>query len=345
MTGPDALQRLAQQFIRFAERECLPSSPLYYELSRTVANDEHLLALAGEARVGQPAPNLLFAATHFILARSPVDRLASCYPSLSNDPLPPTAAPPLFREFCRSRRKGIVDLLHTRSVGTNEVARCACLLPAFVEVAGGTGSRIIDFIEIGASAGLNLLWPRYGYDYGGGRIVRGEVGAPTIRCELKGGDPRLELSRARIGRIDGVDLLPMDVSNRDDADWLWALVWPEQHDRRARLLAAIAFARRMAVTVERGDGIETVPAFAAGLPDGDALCVVHSFTLNQIPERARNRLDDQLAAISRSRPTFRVGMEWEAEGVTVNLFRYAPEPERRLLAHADAHGAWLDWLA
>ncbi len=49
-----------------------------------------------------------------------------------------------------------------QDVQTNEVQRAWGLLPAFLSVADG---RPFDLLELGPSAGLNLLWDRYSYRY------------------------------------------------------------------------------------------------------------------------------------------------------------------------------------
>ena len=59
----------------------------------------------------------------------------------------------------------------TRSTQTNEVGRCAALLPALTQLAVDApgaphgGGRPLGLVEVGASAGLNLLVDRYGYEY------------------------------------------------------------------------------------------------------------------------------------------------------------------------------------
>ena len=55
-------------------------------------------------------------------------------------------------------------------------------------------ARPLALIEVGASAGLNLLFDRYGYDYGAGRSA-GDPSAPVrFTCALRGAvlaaDPR-----------------------------------------------------------------------------------------------------------------------------------------------------------
>jgi hypothetical protein len=60
-------EAIVQRFLHFARHTRQQGSPLYARLSAAVANDADLLDLAAHARKGQPVPNLLFAATHFLL--------------------------------------------------------------------------------------------------------------------------------------------------------------------------------------------------------------------------------------------------------------------------------------
>src|SRR5687767_7873946 len=157
---------LAERFRRFATVECRGSSPLYERLALAIAEDPELLALAAHAPPGQPAPNLLLAAAHWLLHGERGAAAARFYGSLTETPAPPAGAAPAFRAFCLERADVIRDLLATRRVQTNEVGRCAYLYPAFGVIARLAGGRPLGVIEVGASAGLNLLWDRYGYRYG-----------------------------------------------------------------------------------------------------------------------------------------------------------------------------------
>ena len=58
-------------------------SQLYARLSAGVLEDPELLALAATAPAGQPPPNLLFAAVHYLLLRGASHPLARLYPSLN----------------------------------------------------------------------------------------------------------------------------------------------------------------------------------------------------------------------------------------------------------------------
>ncbi|MFZ0076107.1 MAG: DUF2332 family protein, partial [Exiguobacterium undae] len=57
---------IAQRFQTFAERECRDSSPFYEYLSQEIAQTPAILALCRHARDGQPIPNLLFGAVHYL---------------------------------------------------------------------------------------------------------------------------------------------------------------------------------------------------------------------------------------------------------------------------------------
>ncbi|HEY7356232.1 MAG TPA: DUF2332 domain-containing protein, partial [Ktedonobacterales bacterium] len=152
------LDVLARRFQRFAEQEAEPAfSPLYARLCRGIASDPQVLTLAAAVPPGQPTPNLLLAAVHYLLLQGIGHPLAAFYPSLTSSP-DPSDAYPAFQSFCLEYASDIRALLLSRRVQTNEVARCACLLPAFELVSRQTARAPLALIEIGASAGLNLLW-------------------------------------------------------------------------------------------------------------------------------------------------------------------------------------------
>jgi len=182
------LDARARRFRVFGEVECQGSSPLYERLSPAIAEDDDLLALAAHCPEDQPAPNLLFGAVHLLLLQDATAPLARFYTDLSAVPSHPSDAYPAFRAFCLSHRQQIIDVVTTRLVQTNEVSRCAYLLPAFGLIAE-TARLPLALVEVGASAGLNLLWDRYGYRYRHqGRVqAAGDVNSPVqIEAELIG---------------------------------------------------------------------------------------------------------------------------------------------------------------
>ncbi len=347
MTTDRSTDDIAAAFRRFADRECHGIAPLYQVLAAAVAEDESVLSLAAEARAGQPIPNMLLAAVHYLLLADADDPLARHYRSLTPDPAPPAAAWPLFRQFCLANRAAITELLRSRAVNTNEIGRAACLMPAFARVARRVGRAHLHFVEVGASAGLLLLWDRYGYDYGEGAIA-GDARSPVrIHCRRRIGHPDFHLGEARFGRRIGLDLHPIRLGEPDDRRWLTALVWPDMPARLAYLRHALDLAEHAPPEVRAGDGVALLPEIAAELPAGEPVCVYHAFARNQFDAATRGQFEFALARIATARPLHHVSLEWESDAAP--LLRLASRVDgavqETLLARCDAHGAWLDWLA
>lgn len=227
-----------------------------------------------------------------------------------------------------------------------EVRRCACLLPAFGLAAEAEGGRPLAVVEVGASAGLNLLWDRYGYDYGG--RVYGVAGSPVwITCEVQGERrPPIPEPLPQVGWRLGIDLNPIDV--RDDAAtrWLRALVWPDQPERADLLARAIELARTDPPRMLAGDALDLLPAALAEIPSELTLCVVHTHTLNQFSPEARARFDAILRGASHERPLYRISGEGVA-GADFPELRFTAyrsgEADERRLARYEGHGEWIEW--
>ncbi len=330
---------LAEVFQRFAEHECRGVSPLYEALAQGVAADPDLLALAARAGAAQPPPNMLFAAVHaLLLEQARDDPLARFYPDL--------AAAPSFRAFCLGHEDAIVAILEARVVSTNEVARAACLLPAFAEAARQAAAPL-HLIEVGTSAGLLLNWDRDAYDYGDGKVLGPPQATLTLNCESCGPGPPVlpEFLPAVASRL-GIDPCPLDPAEQADAAWLRALIWPEQAARAERLEQALAIARAAPLSLCAGSALDCLAPALAALPVEGVPCVFHAFTLNQFSPEMRREFEKQLRGAAAQRPLWRIGLEWGA----------APAPELVLaaydgagvreatLARCDPHGAWIEWL-
>lgn len=323
------------------------SSRLYAELCERVALDDALLALAVDADRNTQVSNLFFAAAHDLLLREPSHPLAAYYPDLTPDPAPATEAFPTFRVFCLERAEEMRRLITTQRVQTNEVGRCACLLPAFSLVAQHGAGRPLALVEIGASAGLHQLWDRYAYDYGAAGFAGDQASPVRLRCEARG-DGRLPLPE-RLPAVSyrvGLDLTPIDVRDVDAVRWLRALIWPEHLDRMRALDAAVALARQHPPRLIAGDAAETLPALLAEVPGDATLCVYHSYALNQMPAAVRERILQHITAAGRERDVYRVSQEWYAQDDNpyLQLFTYGNGEERReTLANIETHGRWIAW--
>ena len=236
MGGLDPRRSAAENYRAFG-REARGRSPAYESLAASVADDDLVLGFLAALPPPKRQPNLLFAAARYLL-----------------DAPPGLAA---LRALIRQNEAELTEVMLTRRTQTNEPARCATLLPALAALPGP-----LALIEVGASAGLTLLFDRYSYDYDGHLITGRDPDAPTLHCAVRGPAP-LPARLPAIAWRAGLDLSPLDVTRDDDVRWLSCLVWPGESDRQARLAAAVASARRDPPPVYRGDLLTDLPAVAA----------------------------------------------------------------------------------
>ena len=162
---PEEYAKLASTFERFGRVECAGHGLIYEPLCYAIAADPDLLEIVSHRQPGQPAPNIIFAAVHYLLLKGLKHPLAQYYRSL-NPALPPDDNPaPAFRDFCLKYREQLISLISTGLVQTNEARRSGIFYPAFGLVWERGGRKPLAMLEIGSSAGLNLLWDKYGYHY------------------------------------------------------------------------------------------------------------------------------------------------------------------------------------
>lgn len=129
---------------------------------------------------------------------------------------------------------------------TNEVRRSAVLIAA----AHGLDAQFhlpFQLSELGASAGLNLMFDRSGMDIGGQRWGP-EAAAVCLAPDWRG--PLPPRAAPQIAQRRGVDLNPLQIGNSADELRLRADLWPDQTERTARTRAAMALADAPA---DRGD--------------------------------------------------------------------------------------------
>jgi hypothetical protein len=334
------LEPLSQRFRQFADEARAYGGPLYAALSTQIANDEALLGIARHVR-RPPVPNVFFAAVHFLLAETPEPELSAFYANLCDDPRPPAAAYPAFRDFVLSNTARLIPLLETRITQTNEVSRCSFLLPAFTAVQQSADGRPLALIDVGCSAGLHLRWDRYHYDYGVAHVGDPRA-AVSIRCELRGHVmPPLPVSFPECPFRVGIDLSPVDLHDPIERRWFEALIWPEHEGRRRLSAAAIGELLRDPPTIVRGDAIEVLAAELAAVPSGTALVVYNSAALCQGGDAEKKAIADVLVAFSLHRP-----IHWlycEGEEVLLRDVDRGSIAEAKL-ANKDGHGRWLEWL-
>jgi hypothetical protein len=344
----DLAQRFAFHSNIYAGATRENASPLYAHLSQYVATDKDILQLVLHADRSTQVSNLLFGAVHYLLLRDEVHPLQGFYASLTDKPQPPEQAPSAFRDFCLQHAQEIQHLVTTRKVQTNEVQRCTCLLPAFSLVYQRAQRTPLSLIEIGSSAGLHLLWDKYGYTYNSDERIGNIASEVQLRCSLIGQNkPDIPREIPSIGSRTGIDINPIDVENADETRWLRALIWPEHIDRAKLFESAITVARRNPPHIIAGNAADVIHSAVNNVSNETVLCIFHSYTLNQCSEDIRNQIVRRIEEIAKSRDVFRISLEWYGGQMQpqLELFSYtAKDTQHELLAFCESHGRSMEWL-
>ena len=333
------LSDLAERF-RIFSGHCEGSSELYQYLSAKIAEDEEMLEIARMSQPGQPEPNLLLGAVHHLLINGAVNPLCRYYPSISLEPESPDLAFPAFRKFVQSHEEEVIELLQTKLVQTNEVQRSAYLFPAIQTISRLFGEKPLFCIELGPSAGFNLLWDQYQYRYDGSDLE----GSSIILESSFRGDRKPELSSdfpTVTGRV-GIDLNPIDLMNRDQVKWLQALIWPEHFDRKARLIKAVRIAMINPVTMIQGHAVDVLPSVLLDVPRTEVAMVYHTHVANQMSPEEREELLQVVDDFGQQQDIVHLHNNIEPH-LHATIYRDGERIEMPI-AKTDGHARWIEWL-
>jgi hypothetical protein len=353
---PQAARDLAAIWTYFADTSCGEYSPLYDRISRAVAANEDVLDLISEAPSRSHHPPVLLAAVHYLLLGGLEHPLADVYRGTSRaDP------GPLFVDVCLRERDRVLHLLATRHTNTNEVGRSALLGPALTTVAARFGEPL-GLVDVGCSAGLNLLCDRYRLDYGSAGGTGPLDAAVRVACDVVGEPPPLAPTLPAIAARVGIDRHPVDARNEAEARWLLACVWPGT-ERLPRMRRALEEVKRTPPRLVEGDAVGAVTGVVLGLPPHVHPVVTTTWALAYVSIGQRVAFRDALTAASTKRPITWISAEGpgvidvfadvdapsDAQGVVPSVlgavdFRDG-DYDARVLALVHPHGTWIDWRA
>lgn len=250
------------------------------------------------------------------------------------------------------------ELLHElvrRPVQTNEVGRSSALLGGLLHVSRDTGLPV-RLLELGASAGLNLLLDRYahvvrGAHVIGGCVVLGHPGSPVRLVEpWQGAFPPYDMTLTLVER-KGCDPVPLDPASAADRLTLTSFVWADQVDRFERLRAALQVAATAPVPVERLSASSLLDRELAEPRPGVVTVVWHSIVRQYLAPQERERVEALLCRAgdraSSQAPLAHLSLEPErvADGSFDFRLRLTTWPggRKRLLAACEGHGPPVRW--
>lgn len=275
----------------------------------------------------------------FLAGTGRVPELARLYPP---HPLPDPDA--LWAALAPALARPSLSLWLDHAPQTNEVGRSAVLMSGLLVIADRFPLKM-RLLELGASAGLNLILDRYSYNLGGLRFGASLPG-PHLSPDWKGPPP--PKARVKIKSRAGVDLNPARLP--DEGPRLLAYVWPDQPERRDRLGAALSAAIQEPPVVDRAGAADWIEANLVLEPEqGVTRVVMHSVAFQYFDADSQRRVTERIEAAGE-RASAKAPLAW----LRYELDPVAGRPSLRLrtwpggeelLAWAHPHGRSVHWLS
>ena len=326
-------------------------SPLYAFLLERAAVDAESGGAVGDllvAHAENAAPKALglrsMGVVHRLVLTGRAPALARHYPSAGGTVGDLEAAWTDFHETV-AREVDVIRPLLERNVQTNEVGRAASLFGGFLRAAeSGLPLRLL---EVGSSAGLNLRWDRFRYEWQGSAF--GPTDSPVRFVEPFAGAAPARVP-VEIAERRGCDASPIDPVSEDGRLTLLCYVWPDQGERFARLRGALDVAASMPAVIDQADACEWLAARLAGPLPGVATVVFHSIVLQYLGRegaaRLRRIVEEAGERATAEAPLFWLRLEPEqSDGEWIYPVRLTSWPggDDRRLAISSPHGPPVEW--
>ena len=287
---------------------------------------------------GHSLPLRLASGLHALVLTRQDDDLIAAYPpnTMSDEALKTVLSGAL------ARHEGLMLDWITSPPQTNEVRRSAVLIAGAHALVHRTGITRVQLSELGASAGLNLMFDRYALQAGDTRLGPQDA-ALVLSPDWAGPAP----VRAPFTVTDrrGVDLNPLDAHNPDHALRLRAYLWADQEHRLTLTNAAI---RTNDAEVDGGDAVDWLGQRLTKTAHGEMHLIFHTIAWQYFPVERQNT-GTALIEAAGAQATSSTPLAWlrmEADGdtrgaaVTARLW---PGDHHIALGRADFHGRWVDW--
>ena len=232
---------------------------------------------------------------------------------------------------------------------TNEAGRSAGLMTGILHLAERFGPSM-EVLEIGSSAGMNLLIDRFRFDLGGVGVGLANS-TVLIRPEWRGPPP--PQAEVEIRSVRGSDIEPLEATDPMQADRLMSYIWVENDARQARMAACIAMMHERPVVLTEGDAADWIEAqLQTSQEPGTTRVLMHSVMWQYMTQAGRDRVAAAMAAAgARATPDRRLG--WVMMEPNRDLHRHEVRVqgwngqvggEMELVALTHAHGAWVEGL-
>src|SRR5438132_13506411 len=163
MAGPTAgsavpvgrARTLAEVYRHFGEVVAAGTSPLYERVAVALSESGEALRAIEAAPARRRHPRVILAALHDLALAGRAPALAAAYAAADGDAAAGAAIDTLLR-----MTGSVVAIAVRRQTRTNETGRCAVPYPGRAGAARRVGANAVGLIDVGCSAGLNLIVDR-----------------------------------------------------------------------------------------------------------------------------------------------------------------------------------------
>jgi hypothetical protein len=288
----------------------------------------------------------LMGAVHSLVLDGQAPHLATFYPSVGGVGAVSDAWHS-FREVLAEQAEPL-RLLLLRPVQTNDVGRSGSLMGGFLLVAQHC-RQPLRILEVGASAGLNLLWDHYRYEWNGGSW--GNVSSPIVLKNVFVNPPPAIPAETKVSERGGCDPNPLDPGTIQGQHILLSFTWADQVERIERLRSACAIASHQHVRIVKASAVEWLEKQLNHPAPGRATVVFHSVVwqylatneqaavLHLIEEAGRRPTTDAPFAWLRMEPATEGGV-----GRPEIRLRIFADGTDRLIATSSYHTPAVRWL-
>ena len=233
---------------------------------------------------------------------------------------------------------------------TNDPQRSAVLLGGFLKLAQLCPGLPLQTCEIGASAGLNLSWDAYAYDFGSWQHGEPQTAPLLLRCRWGGTQP--PATRPRVVARAGCDVSPLDARSSADRQRLLSYIWAGQPERLARVTLALDHTAACDITVARSHAADFVAAQLQQRRPNAAFVLYHSIVWQYIAADEQQRITAAMqqagATATAQSPVawlrFEPGRAKDGADLTLTVWNGSTLAGRELrLGAGDYHGRWMRW--
>ncbi len=209
----------------------------------------------------------------------------------------------------------------------------AVLYPAITEATHRTGAAAVGLIDVGGSAGLNLIVDRVGIAYSNGLLLGDPDSQVQVSASVVRGRPLPTTAMPEVmSRIElGPD--PLDVDDPADAAWLRACVGttPELTTTLEAQTHATAAVHPLLL---RGDPVKLIAEAVARVPAGALPVVTTTWSVSRLSAERRLRLVQALTDAASDRTVAWVSIEGVGVAPTIPTLGDRPASGHTLIGLA-----------